>query len=105
MDSEQTAVVLARMEARMDNLDRRFDKQDEILIEIRDHASKTNGRVTAIERERIAEQAVAAERDKTEKDRKAIEASKRRRREWGIGIAVTIISIIVSAATGIVISS
>lgn len=102
MDSEQTAVVLARMETRIDNLDHRFDRQDEILIEIRDHAAKTNGRVTTIERERIAEQAVAKERDKVEGERKTLESAKRRRREWTVGIVVTILSIAVSALTGIV---
>lgn len=107
MDAEGLTLALTKLESALGATtsiqNSRFDAQDKVLVEIRDIGRVTNGRITKIETERIAEHAVREEREQVAKEIEVHRERQRRRREWTTGVVIALISVAASIVVPLVI--
>lgn len=100
MDAETLTLALTKLEATVGATtsiqNSRFDAQDQVLVEIRNNGRVTNGRITKIETERIAEAAIREERETVAKAQQVARDRQRRRREWTTGVVIALISVAAS---------
>ena len=87
-----------------DGLNERLDKEHEILLEIRDHVKTTNGRVTALERQRGIDEAVRRDRETQLEAMRKEREQQLERKARRVDVALAVLSLLVMAI-GIVVGS